>query len=253
MSSSIWTPAALLSSATPLAGRCWRVADTQHLVSTMKLTDSLSEQAVLESLINETKPPIQASGASLHFLLMAPFRDGPFNPLGSRFRRPFSAGVFYAAEHAQTAIAEMSFYRLLFFADSPQTPWPQNAGGFTAFAVNFRSERGLDMGVEPHSNDPAIFELENYAASQAFADKARSAKIEIIKYNSVRDPEHRPNFAILSPSAFANHEPAARQSWRIHLDAYGARAMCEMPSLSIAFEHDVFGADRRIREVAWER
>jgi len=253
MSSSISTPAALSSSSTSLAGRCWRVVEAQHQISTMKLTDSLAEQAVLERLIEDTKPAAPEGTARLDYLLMTPFRYGPSNPWGSRFRRPRSAGVFYGAEHAETAIAEMSFHRLLFFAESPKTPWPQNAGEFTAFAVSFHAERGLDMTLEPYKSDAAIFHLTSYEASQAFADEARAAGIEILRYLSVRDPEHRPNFALLTPSTFTHPEPVGRQSWRIHLDAHGARAICEMPQVSLAFTRETFGADIRIKEMAWER
>lgn len=252
MSSSISTRAALSSRSTALSGRCWRVVEAQHQVSTMKLTDSLAEQALLENLIEDAKPLIPDGCARLHYLLMTPFRYGPGNPYGSRFRRPHSAGVFYCAEHTATAIAEMSFHRLLFFAESPKTPWPRNAGEYTAFAATFASERGLDMTVEPYRSDAAIFHLSNYEASQSFADDARAAKIEILKYLSVRDPERRAAFALLQP-AFADFEPVDRQSWRIHLDANGVRAICEMPRLTLAFGRETFSADERIKEMVWER
>jgi RES domain len=253
MSSSISTRAGLSSSAIALSGRCWRVVEAQHRVSTMKLTDSLPEQAMLERLIEETKPQIPEGSARLDYLLMTPFRYGPTNPYGSRFRRPHSAGVFYGAEHPATAIAEMAFHRLLFFAESPKTPWPQNAGEYTAFAVTFHSERGLDMTLEPYRDDAAIFHLTSYETSQAFADDARTAGIEVLKYVSVRDPERRPNFALLKPSVFTHPEPVDRQSWRIHLDSHSARAICEMPQVSLAFGREVFAADIRIREMVWER
>jgi RES domain len=220
----------------------------------MKLTDSLAEQAVLESLIEETKPPIPPDCVHLHFLLMTPFRYSLTNPWGSRFRRPHAPdGVFYAAEHPDTAIAEMSFHRLLFFAESPKTPWPQNPGEYTAFAVEFSSDRVLDITAETFRGDASIFEPADYSASQAFANEARRAAIAIIKYPSVRDPERRPNLAILKPAAFSHPEPVDRQSWRIHLDANGARAVCEMPSRSIAFGRETFSADFRIAGITWDR
>src|SRR5262245_12941212 len=146
MSSNTWTASELLSRATPLSGSFWRVVEAQHHVSTMKLTDSLEDQAILESLIEETKPPIPPDCDRLDFLLMTPFRYSKQNPWGSRFRRPNAdAGVFYAAEHSETAIAETVFHRLRFFADSPETPWPQNAAEYTAFSVEVRSERAIDL------------------------------------------------------------------------------------------------------------
>ena len=58
MSSNIWTQGALRSSATKLSGKCWRVVEAQHQVSTTKITDTLAEQAIIENLLEETKPPI---------------------------------------------------------------------------------------------------------------------------------------------------------------------------------------------------
>src|SRR5262245_40551809 len=132
MSSSTWTPDALSSSARPLAGECWRVVEAQSRVSTMKLSDTLEEQEVLERLIDETKPAIPDECRHLDFLLFTPFRYSPY-PFDSRFRRAGSThGVFYSSEVPETAVAEISFHRLLFFLDSPATPWPANPGEYTA-------------------------------------------------------------------------------------------------------------------------
>jgi hypothetical protein len=111
----------------------------------------------------------------------------------------------------------------------------------------------LDLTIAPFRGDARIFDPVNYDAGQAFADEARAAAIEVLKYASVRDSERRPNFAILTPSVFTHPEPIDRQSWRIHLDAHGARAICEMPQVSLAFGRDTFSADVRIAGMAWER
>ena len=103
------------------------MVEAQHRVSTMKLVDSLEEQELLETLLETSKPPFPPACRHLDWLLATPFRYGAFYPTGSRFRRAgMTPGVFYAAEGLATAVAEMAFYRLLFFADSPATPWPVN-------------------------------------------------------------------------------------------------------------------------------
>src|SRR6516164_5625224 len=110
MSSNTWTQGALRSSLTKLTGKCWRVVEAQHLVSTMKITDTVAEQEILENLLEETKPPIPRECAHLDYLLLTPFRYSARNPVGSRFRRPNAEhGIFYAAEHPSTAIAEAAF------------------------------------------------------------------------------------------------------------------------------------------------
>lgn len=254
MSSSIWTASELSSRAIRLSGSFWRVVEAQHYVSTMKLTDTLEEQAILEELIEETKPSVPPDCVGLHFLLMTPFRYSRRNPWGSRFRKPNAdAGVFYAAEHPETAMAETVFHRLSFFADSPQTPWPQNASEYTAFSVDVQSERALDLIVLSAGWVRDILDPVDYEAGQALSEKAREGRIELIRYPSVRDPDHRANLAVLTPAAFAKPEPTGRQTWRIYLDANGARAICEAPSLSLAFARDAFNADPRMIAFHWNR
>ena len=121
MSSNTSTPAALSSDAHSLAGTCWRLVEAQHHVSTLKLVDSVDEQELLEDLIEATKPPVPPECRDLHYLLSTPFRYGTVYPTGSRFRRAgLTEGVFYASEKPETAVAEMAFYRLLFFAEIAQ-------------------------------------------------------------------------------------------------------------------------------------
>src|SRR4029078_3110593 len=134
MSSNTWTPAALLSEAGAAEGLCWRVVDAQHRVSTSKLTDTLEEQTLLESLIEAAKPKIPEECLHLHYLLFTPFRYGAPYPKGSRFRRAgLTLGVFYGSEAPRTAVVEVAFHRLLFFAESPTIPWPTAVAQFTAF------------------------------------------------------------------------------------------------------------------------
>ncbi|WP_292585367.1 RES family NAD+ phosphorylase, partial [Mesorhizobium sp.] len=136
MSSPIWTPDALSSESARLEGKYWRMVEAQHRVSTLKVVDTLDEQALLEELIEETKPQIPLECRHLHYLLATPFRYGSVYPHGSRFRRAGrTRGVYYAAETMFTAVAEMAFYRLLFFAESPDTPWPRDAADYTAFSA----------------------------------------------------------------------------------------------------------------------
>ena len=67
MSSTIWTQCAGSSEVGPLATTAWRAVEAQHQVATRKLVDSLEEQALLESILEDHKPP-PAAGA-LHYLL----------------------------------------------------------------------------------------------------------------------------------------------------------------------------------------
>jgi hypothetical protein len=61
--------AALASEARRMAGRCWRVVEAQHIVSTLRVVDTIAEQAQLERLLEETKPPVPRDCTHLHYLL----------------------------------------------------------------------------------------------------------------------------------------------------------------------------------------
>ncbi len=255
MSSRIWTAAALSSEAVRLDGKVWRLVEAQHRVSTLKLVDTLDEQALLEELIEETKPSVPVECRHLDYLLATPFRYGSVYPQGSRFRRAGrTRGVFYAAEAVATAVAEMAFYRLLFFADSPDTPWPKDAAEYTAFSAAIRTDSAVDLTKPPLSRDSARWTaFFDYEACQALADAAREAELHAIRYQSVRDPVKRANVAVLSCRAFAKPKPVDRQTWRIRLSASGVQAICEFPRQRVGFGRADLAGDPRIAGLRWER
>jgi hypothetical protein len=191
----------------------------------------------------------------LHYLLSTPFRYGAPYPHGSRFRRAgLTPGVFYASDHVETAIAEAVFWRLLFYADSPDTPWPANAGEYTAFACAYSTGRAIDLTRPPlDARREAWMHPTRLDECQTLAEAARAANIDVIRYASVRDPKHRINVALLRCRAFAKSAETARQTWRIHLGAGGARTQCELPRLSLDFNRKAFAGDPRIVRMQWER
>jgi len=241
-------PAALSSEFRRLHATVWRLVEAQHRVSTTKLVDDVDEQALLEDLLEETKPAYPPECEGLDYLLKTPFRYSGAYPHGSRFRRAGKTpGVFYAAFEISTAIAEMAFYRLLFFAESPATSLPSNPAEYTAFAVPIDSESVLDLTAAPFDHDRATWEDRlDYGACQSFAESARSADAEAIVYRSVRDPEGGRNVALLTPSAFAATEPSERQTWRIRLSRAGVQAIRNYPLLRLGFSITDFAGDPRI-------
>jgi hypothetical protein len=255
MSSSISTPAARSSDARALAGTCWRLVEAQHHVSTLKLVDSLDEQALLEDLIEATKPPVPPECRDLHYLLSTPFRYGAVPTTGSRFRRAgLTGGVFYASEQPETAVTEVAFHRLLFFAESPATPWPANAAAYTAFSARYATRKAVDL---TRGRYKALADLwmhpTDYSHCQAFAETARAAEVEVIRYASVRDPSRGMNIALLTCRAFTKPNPLARQTWHIRLSATGVQAICEAPKRGITFDRTSFAGDPRIAKLRWAR
>jgi hypothetical protein len=238
-----------------MSGLCWRVVEAQHVVSTLKLVDTLAEQELLERLIEERKPPVPPECRHLHYLLSTPFRYGAPYPHGSRFRRAgFTPGVFYGSQTVATAVAEMAFARLRSFAESPGTPWPANASEHTAFAARFRTSRGLDLTAAPFDRRSDRWQHPtDYAACHALADPARAAGVQALRYRSARDPGGGRNLALLTCAAFTSRAPIERQTWRIQLDGAGVRAICDFPEQRFAFDRSAFAGDPRIAGLQWNR
>lgn len=219
----------------------------------MALVDTLEEQAALERVLEASKPRVPLECRDLHYLLSTPFRYGSPYPTGSRFRRAGLAdGVFYASIQPATAVAETAFHRLLFYAESPSTPWPGNAGEYTAFSVRFTAARGLDLTRAPFDRDVRKWTaLVDYSHCQALASSARQEGVEALRYQSARAPGL--NMALLTCNAFASREPVERQVWRLHTGPMGVRAICDAPDQRLAFDRQAFATDPRIASLQWER
>lgn len=219
----------------------------------MALVDTIAEQQLLEQLLESSKPPVPPDCRHLHYLLATPFRYGAAHPSGSRFRRAgLTPGVFYASQTVATAVAEMAFRRLLFYAESPHTPWPANASEYTAFAVRFRTSAGLDLTAPPFDRLRARWaHPTDYSACQALADAARDAGVQVLRYESARAPGR--NLALLTCKAFGSREPIERQVWRLHVGAPGVRAICDFPEQRLGFGREAFANDPRIALLQWER
>lgn len=209
-------------------GQIWRMVEAQHVVSTLALVDSLDEHATLEAILEHSKPPVPAPCRHLHYLLATPFRYGCY-PANSRFRRKGQTpGVFYGAERALTAAMENVWYRMKFYAASPDTPHPAGAAEYSAFSVAV-SAHVVDVSKPPLAATANWSDPSDYTACLTLADTARTQGLTAIRYQSVRDPDRRANVAILSCAAFAKPDPVERQTWRIMLRQTGAVVIREWP------------------------
>lgn len=254
MSRLTWTADALRSEVRSCSASAWRLVEAQHLVSTMKLVDGIAEQFLLEEILEDTKPPMPEECRRLDYLLSTPFRYRPY-PHGSRFRRAgLTPGVWYGAEHPETAVAEMVFYRFLFYAESPDTPFPDDAAEYTAFSASVATQVAIDLTSGELARDENRWtHPTEYAPCQDLADAARVIGAEVIRYLSVRDPDRRANLAVLSCCAFADAHPLERQTWRIRIGQSGAQALREHPRFGLDFGRDAFAPDPRLEGMVWDR
>lgn len=244
----MWTAAALKSEAISFDAPIWRVVEEQWKPATVRITDTLAEQALLEQILDDAKPSLPPEAACFDFLIATPFRYAPY-PQGSRFRRAGQAeGVFYGSETAETAIAEMAFYRLLFFKEAPGAVLPAKPTEYTAFMVRVKTQALSDLTQPPLDKDEAKWtDLSHYAPCQDFADVAREAGIEAIRYTSVRDPDEGKNIAVLSLRAFVGTKRQAKQTWYIYLRPQRVQVWREHPKYEREYANAWFAADPRVK------
>jgi hypothetical protein len=156
--------------------------------------------------------------------------------------------VFYAAEKVETAVAEIAFYRALFFAESPGTPFPAKFSPFTAFSAAVSTTALVDIYG---THDPKLTHLQEYAATQAMADVARAVGAEGIRARSVRCPQQGATLSWLTCRVFTKSTPVAMQTWHMRVVLTGVQAICESPSLRIEFSGKDFAVDTRLAPLGW--
>ncbi len=215
-----WTPTALASECRAWQGAGWRAVEAQHRVASMLLAGGrLDDQALLESILDEAKPPVPDDLRGLHWLLSTPFRYRPVG-MGSRFRLPHEPGVLYGATERPTACAEAGYWRLRFWRDSTGLADRTASVDMTLFEFHGASSRLLDLSEPPLSRDRSQWiDPDHYGATQALAGVARRAAVELLRYESARYPAGH-CLAVLSPAVFrAVPEPFRheQQSWHLVL------------------------------------
>ena len=246
MPSSIWTRCAGRSSLRSLSGRAWRVVESQHLFATRKLVDSDEEQALLEELIEDVKPPTGAP-AGLHYLLFTPFRYPPLRH-GSRFGTRAELGIWYGSRTRATAFAEKAYYLLLFLEGTSAELTPLETD-VSIFQAAYEARRGVDLTRGAFARYGALISSpSDYAASQALGREMRADGVEAFVYTSARDPGHGANVGLFVPEALSSRRPSVPESWRCLITRDGVEVTKEdvFRSASFAFERRLFEVDGRL-------
>ena len=205
MSSTIWTQCGGTSRLLEYAKPVWRVVEAQHQNSTRKLVDTDEEQAVLEDLIEETKPSLPSEiDPSLNYLLFTPFRYPPLRH-GSRYRRATDPGVWYGAEKVKTSFAEVAYYRFVFVSGSDADLEPIEME-LSAFATAVKCEHAIDVSLPPFNRHEALFSKTSYEATQALGAAMRADGVHVVRYPSARDAGGGACVGVFDPVAFGKLE-----------------------------------------------
>ncbi len=221
---------------TPLNGELLRMVESQQQVATLSLVDDLAEQALLEGLIEQSKPAPPAGGDRLHYLLATPFRYPPLRH-GSRFGGRFEPALFYGARHLSTLLAEVAYYRFVFWTGMEAPPQRRLVTQHSCFSARWRTDRGVRLQQPPCDVHQGVLRHPaDYGPTQAMGAALRAADVGAFEFASARDPEAGINVALFSPAALVSRAPLRQRAWlcetgseRVSFAAADAHEVYELP------------------------
>ncbi|MGI9317454.1 MAG: RES family NAD+ phosphorylase [bacterium] len=214
------------------------MVESQSQIATLDLVDTLQEQAILEQMIEASKPPRALGAENLHYLLATPFRYPPLR-WGSRFGGRHEPGIFYGSVEIETVLAESAFYRFVFWQGMSEPPQDQHLiTQHDLFSVGYTSDPGLKLQHQPftdHLNQ--ITNRLDYSASQVLGSAMRSVQVQGFEFPSARCPKAGINIGLFTPHALKDQKPDNQQRW-----------VCETASKVVRFrgEGDLVEFPRRL-------
>lgn len=197
-----------------LEGELIRMVESQEQIATNALVESLDEQALLEEMLEASKPPAPPETTHLHYLLATPFRYPPLR-YGSRFGVRQEPSLFYGSRDLGAALAETAYYRFVFWSGMEEPP-PGGSltTGLTAFGALYAVKRGLCLHEEPFIRfEKQLLDSRHYADTQELGRNMRAAEIEGFEYLSARDPDGGINIALFRANAFSRPNPTWQEPW----------------------------------------
>lgn len=203
-----------------VAGRLYRLVESQVQIATLSYVDTLAEQALLEQMLEQVKPCPPASNSTRHYLLQTPFRYPPLK-WGSRFGSVHEPGIFYGGCSIEATLAESAYYRLLFwYSMTAPPPKPSLRSEHTLFSVGYYSRRGIRLQQQPFSEYQSVLtDKADYRQTQQLGSAMRTAGVELFEYCSAREPGHKLCIGLFSPAAFSSHQPDSSSQWLCELSA----------------------------------
>ncbi len=243
---------ACLAKASPgqIQGQVFRLVESQEQVATNQLVRSLDRQAILENMLEQTKPCLRPGTELLHYLLATPFRYPPLRH-GSRFGSRSEPSLFYGSQAIPTVLAEAAYYRFVFWYGMTVPPNGKLDTQHTLFDVPYATSSGLRLQASPFDcHRKALANPSDYRASQALGAAMREAGIEAFEFLSARDPFAGINVALFTPRALAATQPASQEPWLCELTAEYVRFRAGRGPDYYAFSLESFQRNGRLPDPA---
>lgn len=217
-----------------IQGSFWRIVESHAQQATLSYVDTLEEQAILEGMLDNTKPiqpeevhqpNIPVNMPILHYLLSSPFRYPPL-PWGSRFGRVHEPSLLYGAIKIETVLAEAAFYRFVFLnsMDCDTSDAKLNTEHI-AFEAQYRTNHGVQLNQAPFTKYQQELTAKNdYSSTQILGTDMRNSQIKVIQYTSARCQQQGTCLALFTPFPLFGHtsgsiQPNTQQQWLCELTA----------------------------------
>ena len=217
----------------PIHGLAYRLVESQEQVATRSMVDTLDEQALLEVMLDEVKPPYPPSAEGYHYLLCTPFRYPPL-PYGSRFGGRDQPSLFYAAKSVTTSLAETAYYRGVYLYSMSEPPSHPTRTEHSLFTVGYETASGIQLQNPPFNQYQDILtHIDDYHETQGLGKNMREAGVEGFEYVSARDPNHGICIALFDPAPFIGKTPLSQEIY-----------FCDLSSSDVVFKeksgNDIF-------------
>lgn len=197
-----------------LAGTLHRLVESQEQIATLGYVDTLDEQALLESMLESSKPIYKEDLTAYHYLLSTPFRYPPLT-WGSRFGAANEPSLFYGGKTINVTLAESAYYRFVFWNSMSGAPIkPQIKSEHALFSVDYTSSNGVSLHAAPleqYQHD--ISHPNQYCQSQQLGSAMRASGVEVFEYTSARDPQKEHCVGLFTARAFKSKKPKNMSQW----------------------------------------
>ncbi len=194
----------------------FRVVESQTYAATTSLVDDLAEQALLEQLLDDVKPPYKEGTTGRHYLISTPFRYPPLK-YGSRFGDRTLPSYFYASENPQTALAECAFYRFAFLGAMDEPYQAAIKSEHLVFSVTVNSQAMIDLTqVTTPAVAMSLKAIDHYGFTQALGKRlVEKEQAKVIRYFSARMADGI-NLAIAVADEISSSQPDSSVNWIGH-------------------------------------
>jgi len=231
----------------PLTGTLYRLVESQEQVATLGYVDTLEEQAMLEEMLESTKPIYKEDLTAYHYLLSTPFRYPPLK-WGSRFGAVHEPSIFYGGLSIHVTLAESAYYRFVFWSSMTASPIKNKIRSeHSLFSVNYQSQSGVSLHQPPFDQyEHEISSPTQYSQSQQLGSAMRASAVEIFEYPSARDPQKGICAGLFTARALRDKQPKNMSQWLCETAANEVLFKPLGSNTIISFPLDSFLADDKL-------